>query len=71
MLTWQYTPPITALDQNTALQELNKRLGAEVHLMLAPLSDYPTRLATLIAGNDLPDSMYFNVPQTTVGFAQF
>src|SRR5262249_51215254 len=30
MLTFQYTPPVAALDQNAALQELNKRLGAEV-----------------------------------------
>jgi putative aldouronate transport system substrate-binding protein len=71
ILTWQYTPPIAALDQNTALQELNKRLGAEVHLTLAPLADYPQRLATLMAGNDLPDAMYFNATRTTAGLAQF
>ena len=71
IMTWQYTPPVAALDQNTALQELNKRVGAELHLQLAPISDYPQRLATLMAGNDLPDTTYFNVPLTTPGLAQF
>jgi putative aldouronate transport system substrate-binding protein len=71
IMSWQYTPPVAALDQNTALQELNKRIGAELHLQLAPISDYPQRLATLMAGNDLPDIMYLNAPFTTPGQAQF
>ncbi|MBV9597984.1 MAG: extracellular solute-binding protein [Chloroflexi bacterium] len=71
MLTFQYTPPVAALDQNAALQELNKRLGAEVHLELAPIADYPQRLQTLMAGNDLPDTIYFSAPSTTPGLAQF
>jgi putative aldouronate transport system substrate-binding protein len=71
MLTFQYTPPVAALDQNAALQELNKRLGAEVHLELAPIADYPQRLQTLMAGNDLPDTIYFSAPTTTPGLAQF
>jgi putative aldouronate transport system substrate-binding protein len=71
MLTWQFTAPVPSLDQNSHMQELNKRLGAEVHLVVAPLADYPARLATLMAGNDLPDSIYFNSPKTTAGIAQF
>jgi putative aldouronate transport system substrate-binding protein len=71
MLTFQYTPPVAALDQNAALQELNRRLGAEVHLELAPIADYPQRLQTLMAGNDLPDTIYFSAPTTTPGLAQF
>jgi putative aldouronate transport system substrate-binding protein len=71
MLTFQYTPPVAALDQNAALQELNKRLGAEVHLQLAPIADYPARLQTLMAGDDLPDTIYFSAPTTTPGLAQF
>jgi putative aldouronate transport system substrate-binding protein len=69
--SWLYTPPVAALDQNAALQELNKRVGAELHLELAPIADYPQRLATLMAGNDLPDIVYFNAPFTTAGQAQF
>jgi putative aldouronate transport system substrate-binding protein len=71
MLTYQYTPPVAALDQNAALQELNKRLGTEVHLELAPIADYPQHLQTLMAGNDLPDTIYFSAPTTTPGLAQF
>jgi putative aldouronate transport system substrate-binding protein len=71
IMSWQYTPPVAALEQNAALQELNKRVGAELHLQLAPISDYPQRLATLMAGNDLPDLMYLNAPLTTAGQAQF
>ncbi|MBV9582626.1 MAG: extracellular solute-binding protein [Chloroflexi bacterium] len=71
LLTFQYTPPVAALDQNAALQELNKRLGAEVHLQLAPIADYPQRLQTLMAGDDLPDTIYFSAPSTTPGLAQF
>ena len=71
IMSWLYTPPVAALEQNTALQELNKRIGAELHLDLAPIADYPQRLATLMAGNDLPDIIYFNAPFTTPGQAHF
>jgi putative aldouronate transport system substrate-binding protein len=52
-----YTPP-SPLDQNRAWQEVNRQLNATVQPNVAAAQDYPTKLATLMAGNDLPDMMY-------------
>ncbi|MBV9329710.1 MAG: extracellular solute-binding protein [Chloroflexi bacterium] len=64
-------PP--ALDQNPAWQAANKALNANMKVQVVASNDYPTRLATIMAGNDLPDllylisSTYFSVP----GMPQF
>jgi putative aldouronate transport system substrate-binding protein len=58
--------PITALSQTAAVappsvgrnaywQELNRRIGVELKFSLAPQADYPFKLITALAGNDLPD----------------
>jgi putative aldouronate transport system substrate-binding protein len=58
--------PITALSQTAAVappsvnrnaywQELNRRIGVELKFNLAPQADYPTKLITALAGDDLPD----------------
>jgi putative aldouronate transport system substrate-binding protein len=47
--------PVNPLDQNVAWQEMNKQVGANLKFMMYPNQDYPTRLQTLIAGNQLPD----------------
>jgi putative aldouronate transport system substrate-binding protein len=47
--------PVTPLEQNVAWQEMNKQVGANLKFMMYPNADYPTRLQTLIAGNQLPD----------------
>jgi putative aldouronate transport system substrate-binding protein len=47
--------PVTPFDQNVAWQEMNKQVGANLKFMMYPNADYPTRLATLIAGGQLPD----------------
>jgi putative aldouronate transport system substrate-binding protein len=52
-----YTPP-TPLDQNRAWQEVNRQLNATVQPGTASAPDYPAKLGTLMAGNDLPDIMY-------------
>lgn len=52
-----YTPP-TPVDQNKAWQETNRQLGATVVPSVAPAQDYPAKLGTLMAGNDLPDIFY-------------
>lgn len=45
-------PPLA---RNRYWQELNKRIGAEFQVNLAPPSDYPSKFATVMAGGDLPD----------------
>jgi putative aldouronate transport system substrate-binding protein len=52
-----YTPP-TPLDQNPAWQEVNRQLNVTVMPSSASAPDYPAKLATMMAGNDLPDIMY-------------
>jgi putative aldouronate transport system substrate-binding protein len=47
--------PVTPFEQNVAWQEMNKQVGANLKFMMYPNADYPTRLQTLIAGNQLPD----------------
>jgi putative aldouronate transport system substrate-binding protein len=53
VLTGSPVPP--ALDQNPFWQELNRRLGTQLNLTIVPSADMPTKFATLIAGDDLPD----------------
>ncbi|MBV9596846.1 MAG: extracellular solute-binding protein [Chloroflexi bacterium] len=47
--------PPTPLDQNPAWQEVNKQLNATVQFQIIAQADYPTKLATMMAGNDLTD----------------
>ncbi|AXB42201.1 extracellular solute-binding protein [Amycolatopsis albispora] len=53
VLTSSPVPP--AVDQNPYWQELNRRLNADLRLTIVPNSDMPTKFATLVAGDDLPD----------------
>ena len=54
-ITGAVPPP---LDQNPAWQAVNKDVNANMKVQIVPASDYPTRLATLMASNDLPDMLY-------------
>jgi putative aldouronate transport system substrate-binding protein len=47
--------PVTPVEQNAAWQAMNKELGVNLKFQMYPNADYPTRLQTLIAGNQLPD----------------
>src|SRR5579884_2251693 len=52
-------PLPTPFDQNPAWQEVNKQLNANVQFNIVPNpGDYPAKLATLMAGGDLPDFLY-------------
>jgi len=52
-------PPPTSLDSNPAWQEVNRQLNADVQFnIVANPGDYPAKLATLMAGGDLPDLLY-------------
>ena len=54
------TPP-TPLEQNAAWQELNKQVNANLKVVFVSYADYPARLATILAGNDLPDMFCISV----------
>jgi putative aldouronate transport system substrate-binding protein len=49
--------PPTPYDQNKAWQTVNKELNAEVSFTIIAQADYLAKLATVMAGNDLPDIM--------------
>jgi putative aldouronate transport system substrate-binding protein len=52
-------PPPTPADRNQAWQAVNKALNATVNFNIVGLADYPAKLGTIMAGNDLPDLIYF------------
>ena len=54
-----FNPPSTPYDQNPAWQEVNRQLNANVQFNIIQPVDYPTKLATVMAGDDLPDIMLF------------
>ena len=56
----------TPLSENPAWQAVNKELNANMKVQVVAASDYPTRLGTIMAGNDLPDMLYVT---TATGFA--
>src|SRR5579871_2616055 len=61
-------PPV---DQNSAWQAVNKGLNANMKVELVPASDYQTKTATLMAGNDYPDLFQFQVNLTIGNIPQF
>ena len=74
VMTWNVTGPIAPLESNTAWQEINRQVGARINLVNnVSNSDYRTKLATVVAGGELPDTVY--IPATPGGqsapFAQF
>jgi putative aldouronate transport system substrate-binding protein len=47
--------PPTPVDQNPAWQEANKQLNANVEFQIITQTDYPAKLSTMMAGNELTD----------------
>jgi putative aldouronate transport system substrate-binding protein len=71
LLQIQPPPPV---DQNAAWQAVNKDVNANMKVVMATTPDYPAKLATTMAGNDLPDLLYLlasvsvpNIPQFLSG----
>ncbi|MBO1331072.1 hypothetical protein [Streptomyces sp. VRA16 Mangrove soil] len=62
-LTETFTTPAPAMNRNGYWQELNKRLGSEMHMTivngLGADSVYREKFNAMIAGGDLPDLMWF------------
>jgi len=59
------TPP--TLSKNVFWQQLNDRLGAKLDVQLTPSVDYTSKVATVIAGGDLPDMMQIAIPPAPAG----
>lgn len=65
-------PPPTPYDQNPAWQAVNKQLNSNFQFNIVPQADYSTRLNTLMAGNDLPEFIFFSGGLTaTANLPQF
>jgi putative aldouronate transport system substrate-binding protein len=50
-----YSPVPPPLGKNPFWQQVDRRLGVKLDMVITPTADYPSKLATLVAGNDLPD----------------
>jgi putative aldouronate transport system substrate-binding protein len=70
VLTLSYYPPFTPLEQNPALQEINKQLNVTLRLNMVAPTDYLTRFNTTIAGGSLPDLMFLGVIPNAAEFLQ-
>jgi putative aldouronate transport system substrate-binding protein len=71
IVTQTLTVAPTPMDQNRYWQEANKRLGVKLNFAITPFADYGSRVATVMAGSDLPDIMYLPQGQPVAGFPQF
>jgi putative aldouronate transport system substrate-binding protein len=60
VLTGDPLPP--AMSKSTFWQALNKKLGVTLDCAEIPSGDYDAKLATTLAGGDLPDLMQFHHP---------
>jgi putative aldouronate transport system substrate-binding protein len=58
VMSIQLFPPPTIFDQNAAWQAVNKAMNANVQFQIVTSADYPVKLGTVMAGNDLPDMIY-------------
>jgi putative aldouronate transport system substrate-binding protein len=70
VLTLSYYPPFTPLEDNPALQEINKQLNVTLRLNMVAPTDYLTRFNTTIAGGSLPDLMMLPVIPNAAEFLQ-
>jgi putative aldouronate transport system substrate-binding protein len=57
-LTNTVNAPPAPMDQNPAWQTVNQQLGSTLNINVVASSDYPPKLATTMAGSDLPDLLY-------------
>jgi putative aldouronate transport system substrate-binding protein len=52
-------PPPTPFENNPAWQEINKQLNVDFKMNIVAPGDYIAKLATVMAGGDLPDLLFF------------
>jgi putative aldouronate transport system substrate-binding protein len=58
-------PPPTPYENNPAWQAINKELNVDFKMNIVPPGDYVAKLATVMAGSDLPDLLFFYYNQQT------
>ncbi|MGH2363666.1 MAG: hypothetical protein ACRDHX_03330 [Chloroflexota bacterium] len=51
-------PPPTPYDQNPTWKAINKQLNENVQMNMVAAADFNTRLATVMAGGNLPDTLF-------------
>jgi putative aldouronate transport system substrate-binding protein len=54
-----YTAPPTPLAQNRYWQAINEALGVNLNVTVVPSGEYAQKMATVMAGGDLPDILFF------------
>lgn len=52
-------PPPTPFENNPAWQEINKQLNVDFKMNIVAPGDYVPKLATVMAGGDMPDLLFF------------
>jgi putative aldouronate transport system substrate-binding protein len=52
-------PPPTPFENNPAWQAINKELNVDFKMNIVAPGDYVAKLATVMAGNDMPDVLFF------------
>jgi putative aldouronate transport system substrate-binding protein len=57
-LTNTVSAPPAPMDQNPVWQAVNQQLGSTLNINVVAASDYEAKLATTMAGTDLPDLLY-------------
>src|SRR5262249_22657928 len=58
-------PPPTPYENNPAWQAINKELNVDFKMNIVAPGDYLAKLATVMAGNDMPDLLFFYYNQQT------
>jgi putative aldouronate transport system substrate-binding protein len=58
-------PPPTPYENNPAWQAINKELNVDFKMNIVAPGDYTPKLATVMAGNDMPDLLFFYYNQQT------
>jgi len=58
-------PPPTPYENNPAWQAINKELNVDFRMNIVAPGDYIPKLATVMAGNDMPDLLFFYYNQQT------
>lgn len=53
-----YYPPSTQYEDNPTWHEVNRQLNANVQFNTTRSADYPVKIGTITAGNDLPDIIH-------------
>ncbi|HEY1175737.1 MAG TPA: hypothetical protein VGF17_06240 [Phytomonospora sp.] len=66
-----YGVPPTAADQNKFRQAINAALGIQLELQVIPAANFKEKMATMMAGNELPDIMMFGAGEVLPREEQF